>query len=84
MATNFNTGAVTTPAAFSQREDLANFISNIVRDDVPFMSSIGKGKASAILHEWSTDTLERPGANSVAEGHSLPTGLLLTVQLSRV
>ena len=47
MATNFNTGAVTTPAAFSQREDLANFISNIVRDDVPFMSSIGKGKANA-------------------------------------
>ena len=74
MATNFNTGAVTTPAAFSQREDLANFISNIVRDDVPFMSSIGKGKASAILHEWSTDTLERPGANAANEGTAFPAG----------
>ena len=74
MATNFNTGAVTTPAAFSQREDLANFISNIVRDDVPFMSSIGKGKANAILHEWSTDTLERPGANATKEGEAFPSG----------
>ena len=72
MATNFNTGSFSTPAKFSQREDLANFISNIVRDDVPFMSSIGKGKASAVLHEWSTDTLERPGANAVSEGASFP------------
>ena len=72
MATNFNTGAVTSPAAFSQREDLANFISNIVRDDVPFMSSIGKGKATAILHEWSTDTLARPGANAISEGAAFP------------
>ena len=72
MATNFNTGSVSTPAKFSQREDLANFISNIVRDDVPFMSSIGKGKANAVLHEWSTDTLERPGANAVSEGAAFP------------
>ena len=68
MATTFTTGTLSTPAAFSQREDLANFISNIVRDDVPFMSSIGKGKATAVNHEWSTDTLERPMANAAAEG----------------
>ena len=73
MATNFNTGSFSSPAKFSQREDLANFISNIVRDDVPFMSSIGKGKATAVSHEWSTDTLERPGANAVAEGAQFPT-----------
>lgn len=52
----------------SQREDLANFISNITRDDTPFMSSIGKSKAKAVNHEWSTDTLDRPGANANVEG----------------
>ena len=51
MATNFNTGIVfESRLQFSQREDLANFISNIVRDDVPFMSSIGKGKATAVFY----------------------------------
>ena len=35
----------------SRREDLANFISMITRDETPFMSSIGKTKATAIYHE---------------------------------
>ena len=39
------------------------------------MSSIGKGKANAVLHEWSTDTLERPGANSASEGEAFPTSI---------
>ena len=30
----------------SQREDLANFITMITRDETPFMSSIGKAKAT--------------------------------------
>ena len=38
----------------SEREDLANFISMITRDETPFMSSIGKTKATAIYHEWQT------------------------------
>ena len=38
----------------SQREDLANFISMITRDETPFMSSIGKTKATAIYHEIQT------------------------------
>ena len=41
----------------SQREDLANFISMITRDETPFMSSIGKTKATAIFHEWQTLSL---------------------------
>ena len=52
----------------SQREDLANFISMITRDETPFMSSIGKSKATAIYHEWQTDTLEAPGNSRVEEG----------------
>ena len=53
----------------SQREDLSSFISMITRDETPFMASIGKTKASAIFHEWQTDTLEAPGNSRVAEGY---------------
>ena len=65
MATNFKT---TTQGG--QREDLANWISNISRDMTPFVSSIGKGKASAVLHEWSTDTLEAAAVQAEVEGSS--------------
>ena len=55
-------------AGISQREDLANFISMITRDETPFMSSIGKTKATAIYHEWQTDELAPPGSSIVGEG----------------
>jgi len=55
-------------AGASEREDLANYISMITRDDTPFVSSIGKNKADAILHEWQTDELRAPGVNAQAEG----------------
>lgn len=56
-----------------EREDLANFISMISRDETPFLSSIGKTKAKAILHEWQTDELSPPTAGQVAEGVSYAT-----------
>ena len=52
----------------SEREDLANFISMITRDETPFMSSIGKTKATAIYHEWQTDQLASPGNSRIPEG----------------
>jgi hypothetical protein len=52
----------------SQREDLADFITMITRDETPFTSDIGKGSATAIYHEWQTDTLEAPGNSVIAEG----------------
>ena len=58
------TGTLNGPGS-SEREDLANFISMITRDETPFMSSIGKTKANAILHEWQTDELAVPGTTSV-------------------
>ena len=57
-----------TGAGVSQREDLANFISMITRDETPFMSSIGKTKATAIYHEWQTDELQPPGDSRLTEG----------------
>lgn len=55
-------------AGVSEREDLTNLISMISRDDTPFMSSVGKTKAKAVLHEWQTDELRTPAANVRAEG----------------
>ncbi len=73
MATgNYKTGGpkqgLGTGAGVSEREDLSNLISIISREDTPFLSSIGKVKAKAILHEWQTDELRAPGANVRAEG----------------
>ena len=60
----------------SQREDLANFISMLTRDETPFMSSIGKTKATAIYHEWQTDQLNSPGNSRIGEGtdYIIPNG----------
>jgi len=52
----------------SQREDLANFITMITRDETPFLASIQKAKATAIYHEWQTDELEAPGNSRLGEG----------------
>ena len=67
-----------TDADVSQREDLASFISMITRDETPFMSSIGKTKATAIFHEWQTDELSAPGNSRLTEGHDylVPTNFL--------
>ena len=54
--------------AVSEREQLANFISMITRDETPFMSDIGKGKASGVYHEWQTDELIAPRNSRVAYG----------------
>tara|TARA_R110000851_G_scaffold6659_1_gene26645 strand:- start:1235 stop:2296 length:1062 start_codon:yes stop_codon:yes gene_type:complete len=73
MATgNYVTGgpkaALGNSAGASESEDLSNYISMITRDDTPFVSSIGKNKTDAILHEWQTDELRAPGTNAQAEG----------------
>ena len=78
MARNFQTGgpkaaAGTTGEGVSEREDLANFISMITRDETPFWSTLGSGKAKGILHEWQTDELSEPGSNAVAEGSDYDT-----------
>ena len=46
-----------TYTAIGQREDLSDVIYNISPTDTPFFSSVGKTKATAVLHEWQTDSL---------------------------
>ena len=51
------------------REDLTDVIYNISPTDTPFMSSVGKTKATAVYHEWQTDSLaDASVANAVVEG----------------
>ena len=58
-----------TYTAVGQREDLSDVIYNISPTDTPFMSSIGKTKATAVYHEWQTDSLAAASlSNAAVEG----------------
>ena len=54
--------------SIGNREDLTDVIYNISPTDTPFMSSVGKTKATAVYHEWQTDSLEAAAQNAVVEG----------------
>ena len=43
--------------AKGEREDLSDIIYSISPTDTPFMSNVGKNKATAVYHEWQTDAL---------------------------
>ena len=53
------------------REDLSDIIYNISPTDTPFMSGIGKTKATNTHYQWQTDTLGAVAANAKAEGASI-------------
>jgi hypothetical protein len=52
--------------AIGQREDLTDVIYDISPTETPFMSSIGKTKATAVYHEWQTDSLAAATTNNAA------------------
>lgn len=55
--------------SIGNREDLTDVIYNISPTDTPFMSSVGKTKATAVYHEWQTDSLAAASlANAAVEG----------------
>ncbi len=59
----------TAHSAIGQREDLSDVIYSISPTETPFMSSIGKTKATAVYHEWQTDSLAAATtANAAVEG----------------
>jgi hypothetical protein len=65
-----------TYAAIGMREDLSDIIYNISPTDTPFMSSVGKTKATAVYHEWQTDSLAAAAANAAVEGADASTATL--------
>lgn len=62
------TNTVITPLLKGQREDLIDMIYNIDPYDTPMLSSIGKGTAKALRHDWQTDELRAPAVNQRLEG----------------
>lgn len=67
------TGSFSTYDASGNREDLTDVIYNIDPTDTPFVSRAGRGKASAVLHEWQTDELAPVNTgNAVVEGYAAP------------
>jgi hypothetical protein len=55
--------------SIGNREDLSDVIYSISPTDTPIMSSIGKTKATAVYHEWQTDSLaSNTTNNALVEG----------------
>ena len=51
------------------REDLSDMIYNISPTDTPLMSTLAKSKATAVYHEWQTDSLAAATTgNALVEG----------------
>lgn len=71
-------------AAIGNREDLSDVIYNVDPTDTPFLTSVPRTKASAVLHEWQTDALDTAAAtNAVLEGDdATTTAVTATVRLS--
>jgi hypothetical protein len=69
--------------AIGNREDLEDLIYNIAPTDTPFMKMAGRTKATAVLHEWQTDTLAAAVAtNAAVEGDDATnTSVVPTVRL---
>ena len=53
--------------AVGEREDLSDIIYSISPTDTPFMSNVGKNKATAVYHEWQTDAL----AAAASDNHQI-------------
>lgn len=61
--------AMATFSAVGLRESLADEIYNINPEETPFLSAIGKEKASAQFEEWQTDALAAASNNKVEQGN---------------
>lgn len=78
------TNTFTTASAVGNREDLTDVIYNISPMDTPFMSAIKKAKATAIKHEWQTDSLAAAANNKVNEGDDYVSTFTAVTATSRV
>lgn len=68
------TNAVTTLSNVGQREQLSNIIFRVAAEKTPFISNIGRTKATATYHEWQLEDLDDPDAdNAQLEGDDVGT-----------
>jgi hypothetical protein len=73
----------TAHAAIGQREDLSDVIYDISPTDTPLLNTLARGKATAVFHEWQTDSLAAATtANAAVEGADASSATLApTVRL---
>lgn len=66
------TNAVATYDVTTNREDLIDQVYRITPSDTPFMAAVPRAKATAVLHEWSTQALSAVNTgNARLEGDAL-------------
>lgn len=58
----------TTGVGKGNREDLVNAVYDISPTETPALTAIPRGKADAVLHEWTTHALAAAAANEKIEG----------------
>jgi len=59
----------TAHTAIGQREDLSDVIYNISPTETPLLNTLARGKATAVYHEWQTDSLTAVNtSNAAVEG----------------
>ncbi len=69
IATGLYTVHDTSSTRGGLREDLTDMIYNISPTDTPLMSTLAKSKATAVYHEWQTDSLAAAtSGNALVEG----------------
>lgn len=73
----------TAHSSIGQREDLTDVIYDISPTDTPILNTLARGKATAVYHEWQTDTLAAATtANAAIEGADATSATLApTVRL---
>lgn len=80
------TNAFATYESIGNREDLADVIYNVSPTETPILSSLERPKASAVNHEWQTDSLATADSgNAVLEGDDATTDAATpTVRLGNI
>jgi hypothetical protein len=57
-----------TGVGLGNREDLLDTVYDITPTQTPVLTALGRGKAEAVLHEWTTHALAAAAANEKVEG----------------
>ena len=67
-------GTAQTYQGVINREDLSDMVYMISPTETPLLSGAGRAKATATLHEWTTDVLATAANNAQIEGDDSATG----------
>lgn len=67
----------TAGSSVTRKPDVYDFMTNISPDETPFLSMIGRAKASNTTHQWPKDKLRAPAKNAQVEGAKLDAKALV-------